>query len=99
MKHAVLVREQVKLFLEQLALESRRKIRLALRKLEHEQGDRVSLRERLSGYHRLRVGSFRIVYRYQPGRVVECVFAQERSVVYKLFEMEFREHLRKESSE
>lgn len=93
MKYSVHVRRQVKEFLERLAPESRRKLKLALRGLETEAGDRLALRERLSGYHRLRVGSFRVIYRYRPGRVIECVFVEERSLVYRLFEREVIERL------
>lgn len=97
MKHRVLVREQVKGFIETLGPESRKKIRLALRGLESERGDRLPLKERLSGYHRLRVGGYRVVYRYLPGKVIECVFAEERGLIYSLFEKEFMMRLRHES--
>lgn len=97
MKHRVLVREQVKGFIATLGPESRRKIRLALRGLESERGDCLPLKERLSGYHRLRVGSYRVVYRYVPGKVIECVFAEERGLIYNLFEKEFMKRLRHES--
>jgi mRNA-degrading endonuclease RelE of RelBE toxin-antitoxin system len=91
------MREQVKRFIESLAPESRRRVRLSLRGLETERGDRLALRERLAGYHRLRVGGHRIVFRYLPGRVIECVFAEERSLIYHLFEREFIERLRHET--
>jgi mRNA-degrading endonuclease RelE of RelBE toxin-antitoxin system len=91
------MREQVKRFIESLAPESRRRVRLSLRGLETERGDRLALRERLAGYHRPRVGGHRIVFRYLPGRVIECVFAEERSLIYHLFEREFIERLRHET--
>jgi mRNA-degrading endonuclease RelE of RelBE toxin-antitoxin system len=97
MKYRVLVREQVKGFIETLGPESRRKIRLALRGLESERGDRLPLKEKLSGYHRLRVGGYRVVYRYLPARVIECVFAEERGLIYNLFEKEFMKRLRHQS--
>jgi mRNA-degrading endonuclease RelE of RelBE toxin-antitoxin system len=96
MKHKVQVREQVKAFIDTLAPESRRKIRLGLRGLEAERGDCLPLREKLAGYHRLRIGGYRIVYRYLPGKVIECVFAEERSLIYHLFERDFLKHLRQE---
>jgi mRNA-degrading endonuclease RelE of RelBE toxin-antitoxin system len=55
------------------------------------------LKEALSGYHRLRVGGYRLVYRYLPGRVIECVFAEERSLIYRLFERDFLKRLRHEA--
>ena len=97
MKYRVQVREQVKGFIATLGPESRRKMRLALRGLELERGDRLSLKEKLSGYHRLRVGGYRVVYRYLPGKVIECVFAEERSLIYCLFEKDFLKHLLHES--
>jgi mRNA-degrading endonuclease RelE of RelBE toxin-antitoxin system len=97
MKYRVVVREQVKGFIETLGPESRKKVRLALRGLESERGDRLPLKEKLSGYHRLRVGGYRVVYRYLPGKVIECVFAEERGLIYNLFEKEFMMRLRHES--
>jgi mRNA-degrading endonuclease RelE of RelBE toxin-antitoxin system len=97
MKYRIQVREQVKRFIDTLAPESRKKIRLALRGLEAERGDRLPLREQLSGYHRLRVGGYRVLFRYLPGKVIECVFAEERSLVYHLFEQDFLKHLRRET--
>ncbi|MGA2691046.1 MAG: cytotoxic translational repressor of toxin-antitoxin stability system [Opitutaceae bacterium] len=94
MKYRVQVREQVKAFIETLGPESRRKIRLSLRGLESERGDCLPLKEALSGYHRLRVGGNRVVFRYLPGRVIECVFAEERSLIYHLFEKDFLKRLR-----
>jgi mRNA-degrading endonuclease RelE of RelBE toxin-antitoxin system len=96
-KYRVQVREQVKAFIDSLAPASRRKIRLALRGLESEKGDCVSLREKLGGYLRLKVGRYRILFRYLQGRIVECVFAEERSLVYHLFERELMERLRHEA--
>ncbi len=95
MKHQVKVREQVKRFIGSLAPEGRRKVKLALRELAIERGDCLPLREKLSGYHRIRVGGFRVVFRYMPGRIMECVFAEERSLVYQLFDREMVEHLRR----
>jgi mRNA-degrading endonuclease RelE of RelBE toxin-antitoxin system len=96
MKYRVQVRVQVKAFIDTLGPESRKKIRLGLRGLESERGDCMPLREKLDGYHRLRIGGFRLLYRYLPGRVIECVFAESRSLVYHLFEREALSRLRHE---
>lgn len=96
MKCRVQVREQVKRFVDTLARESRRRIGLALRGLERERGDRTPLKVKLAGYHRLRVGGYRVVFRYLPGKVIECVFAEERSLIHHLFERDFMRHLRHE---
>jgi mRNA-degrading endonuclease RelE of RelBE toxin-antitoxin system len=94
MSYKVQVREQVKQFYEARAPDTRQRIRKALRGLEEESGNILPLRERLSGYCRLRIGAYRIIFRYQRGRIIECVFAEERSMVYHLFEKEFLERLR-----
>jgi mRNA-degrading endonuclease RelE of RelBE toxin-antitoxin system len=42
----------------------------------------------LTGYYRLRVASYRVIYSENyvaAQRVIECVFAERRSVVYDLF--------------
>jgi len=96
MRYRVQVREQVKRFVDTLAPESRKRIRLATRGLETERGNRLPLKEKLAGYHRLRVGGYRVVFRYLPGKVIECVFAEERSLVYDLFEQDFLKRLRHE---
>jgi mRNA-degrading endonuclease RelE of RelBE toxin-antitoxin system len=97
MKYRVQVREQVKAFIDTLAPDSRKKLRSGLRRLETEKGDCIALRETLAGYHRLRIGGYRVLYRYLPGKVIECVFAESRSLVYHLFEREVLKHLRHET--
>lgn len=83
-------------FLERLAPEPRRRIKLALRALADGNGDRHALREHLGGYNRLRIGGYRVIFRHLPGNVIECVFAEVRSFVYELFEREMLERLRRE---
>jgi mRNA-degrading endonuclease RelE of RelBE toxin-antitoxin system len=97
MKYRVELREQVKAFIDTLAPDSRKKLRSGLRGLKTEKGDCIALREKLAGYHRLRIGGYRVLYRYLPGRVIECVFAESRSLVYHLFEREVLKHLRHET--
>jgi mRNA-degrading endonuclease RelE of RelBE toxin-antitoxin system len=96
MKYRVQLRDQVKEFIDTLAPESRKKIRLALRELEAERGNCMPLKEKLAGYYRLRIGGYRVLYRYLPGKVIECVFAESRSLVYHLFEREVLSRLRHE---
>ncbi len=82
--------EQVFDFVRSQPPESRRRLRLALRALDGEQGDIKPLEGALAGYYRLRLGAYRIVFRYGPtprgGRGIYCVFAERRSVVYLLLE-------------
>jgi mRNA-degrading endonuclease RelE of RelBE toxin-antitoxin system len=96
MKFKVQVREQVKNFVESLAPESRKKIRSGLRGLETGRGDCIPLKESLSDYHRLRIGGYRVLLQYLPGKVIECVFGESRSLVYHLFERDVLKHLRRE---
>jgi mRNA interferase RelE/StbE len=95
----VRIRAQVKEFLETLAPEPRRRLKFGLKTLAKERGDRLALREKLSGYYRLRIGSYRVIYRYLPGGILECVFAEQRSLVYQIFEREVMERLRREDDE
>jgi mRNA-degrading endonuclease RelE of RelBE toxin-antitoxin system len=84
----VTVGAQVENFVKALAPEPRRGLRQSMKALAQHQGDTKRLEGKLSGYHRLRVGGFRVIYaeRYFRGeRIIECLFCQERAVVYDLF--------------
>ena len=65
-------------------------MKAGLTELARERGDLRALRERLEGYYRLRVGTYRIIFRYSPGRVIECVYINNRSLVYDVFEAELQ---------
>lgn len=82
------VAEQVWEFIRASSPEVRRWLRHALRKLEQEQGDIKRLDSELEGYHRLRVRSYRIIFRYdhrKNERIIRCDFTERRSVVYETF--------------
>jgi len=60
----------------------------AIKALAHDAGDCRHLEGNLAGYYRLRVLQYRVVYAetYTRGqRIIECVYAARRSVVYELF--------------
>ena len=79
---------QVAEFVRSLAPEPRRRLRAALRGLEEEAGDLKQLEADLSGYARLRVGSYRVILRFYidaSQRMARCIFAERRAVVYELF--------------
>lgn len=80
----VVASEQVRARLRTLHPDHRRNIRAALRELSKGRGDTKELAGRLAGYHRLRIGRYRIVYRYNEERV-EAIFLEQRSIVYELF--------------
>jgi mRNA interferase RelE/StbE len=82
-------------YARRLAPEPRRAIRLALKELGHERGDIRALEGTLAGYYRLRVGRHRIIFFYAGDGAIEAVFAEERSLVYEIFEAEFIKKLRK----
>lgn len=88
----VYISEQVIAFMHRQAPEPRRSLKAALVDLEKGKGDLIALEENLAGFWRLRVGRFRIVVRYEEDRI-DCVFAEERRLVYELFAAMLREKL------
>jgi len=85
----VVVKEPVYEFARRLAPEPRRAVRQALKGLRHERGDIRALEQALTGYYRLRIGKFRLVFRYLNSTTIEAVFLEERGVVYEIFEAQF----------
>ena len=88
MKTKVELSEQVLNFVRSLAPKPRRTLRLGLRGLEEERGDVKQLEVELAGWCRLRVQSYRVIFRYEmegSQRVARCVFAERRALVYELF--------------
>ncbi len=77
-----------------LGLEHRRAIKRAIQQLSSEQGDIKALGDDLEGFYRLRVGPFRIIFRYREGKVIECVYMNRRALVYEVFEREVVERLK-----
>ena len=79
---------QILEFCGSLAPEPRKKLRAALRNLEKEAGDLKSLEGPLAGYHRMRSGSYRVIFvrRLRKGKPeIDCLFAEHRSLVYEFF--------------
>jgi len=85
---------QVVEFAKRLAPEPRRAIKHALQDLVAERGDIRALEGTLSGYYRLRVGKYRIVFAYASDGAIEVIFIEERLLVYELFEAEFIKRLK-----
>ncbi len=63
--------------------EIKRKLRTALSDLLDGKTAGKPLREGLAGFHSLKVGKFRAIYRLEPTGVVEIVMFGPRSVVYR----------------
>ena len=88
MKAEVQWSAQVRDFISSLAPEPRKRLRAAVRALAHDTGDIKALVDELTGYQRLRVGHFRIIYResFEHGVPVrKCLFAERHDVVYEIF--------------
>lgn len=88
------VKQPVYDFIRRQAPEPRRALKKALKDLEHERGNICSLEQGLVGYYRLRVGKFRLIFRYLGSGDVEAIFVEERSIVYEVFEAQFIAKLR-----
>lgn len=93
-RYTLSVRQQVKDFFDALGMSYRRDIKLSLAKLQDEEGDIKALGDELDGFYRLRVGPFRVIFRYREGKVIECVYMNRRSVVYDVFEREVIDRLK-----
>jgi mRNA-degrading endonuclease RelE of RelBE toxin-antitoxin system len=81
--------EQVSTFIARQAPDGRKMLRRSLRQLATEQGDIKQLEERLNGFCRLRIGPFRVIFRYilaNGKRVIRCEFAERRKIVYEAYE-------------
>ena|SRR5438128_4719063 len=84
----VKVASQVEDFFKSLAPEPRRRLRMAINALASDRGDIKRLEGELEGYSRLRVTGNRVIVteRAEHGqRIIDCIFAEKRSVVYELF--------------
>lgn len=83
------VADQVRNFVRSLAPIPRGKVRAAIRGLEKERGDIKALEGPLDGYFRLRIGTYRVVFRYHVAgntRIIRCDFAEKRSIVYEAYQ-------------
>ena len=85
---------QVVEFVRRQPPEPKRRLRRALRDLAREKGDIRALEAPLDRYCRLRVGGYRTVFAYGARKTIQCVFAEQRSVVYELLLERLREELR-----
>jgi mRNA-degrading endonuclease RelE of RelBE toxin-antitoxin system len=63
-------------------------LRTAIKALADDRGDLKALEGPLTGYGRLRVTGYRVIYRERSEkgvRVIDCIYAERRAVVYELF--------------
>ena len=83
------IQEEVLDFLRSLPPQPRHALKLAIKKLSEEQGNIKSLTDDLEGFHRLRVGSYRVIFEYSlidGERVITCVYAGARKWIYEVFQ-------------
>ncbi len=95
MKYKVELAEQVVTFYETLGMSYRREVKRALKRLAEGKGDTHPLHDALEGYHRMRIGPYRIIYRHEAPSRILCDYMESRSIVYELFESEIIKHLSK----
>ncbi|MFZ4778795.1 MAG: type II toxin-antitoxin system RelE family toxin [Terrimicrobiaceae bacterium] len=90
----VRIQQEVLDYLRKLPPQPRHALRLAIKGLGNERGDIKSLVDELTGFHRLRVGSHRVIFEYEmvnDVRTVTCVFAGPRQWIYEVFQSRLRE--------
>jgi mRNA interferase RelE/StbE len=88
--------EQVVHFIRSLPPQPRQAIRRALRNLQQEQGDIRALEGELEGFYRIRIQRYRVILHYElqnERRVIRCVYAATRSIVYEVFAQRIRDLL------
>ncbi|EIQ02086.1 cytotoxic translational repressor of toxin-antitoxin stability system [Opitutaceae bacterium TAV1] len=83
--YTVKFRQQVSDYIRQLGPDEKKRFKRALTALSLGKGDVHALKGELEGYHRLRIGAYRVIYWYRPNRIIECIHAGLRSSVYEIF--------------
>jgi mRNA-degrading endonuclease RelE of RelBE toxin-antitoxin system len=87
-KTKIRLETQVEAFVKSLAPEPRRRLRLAIQGLAEGSGPIKSLEGKLVGYSRLSVAGYRVIFKERSeagNRVVDCIFAERRALVYEIF--------------
>ena len=91
---AVRITEEVLGCLRRLPPQPRHALCVAIKGLARERGDLRPLTDELEGFHRLRVGSHRVLFEYEMirgKRTITCVFAGARRWVYEVFQSRLAE--------
>lgn len=96
MKLKIVIGDQVLAFARTLAPEPRRRLRQALQELAAGHGDIKPLERELEGLYRLRVGRYRVIFRY-VGRQARCFYAAPRDIVYDVLTSQLKDFLEKNS--
>src|ERR1700739_3318852 len=93
---AVELAQEVVDFVRSLPPQPRQALRRALKNLQLEQGNIRALEGELEGFYRLRVQRYRVIFHYDlrgDQRVIRCVYAASRSIVYEVFAQRITELL------
>ena len=88
MKTKIRVATQVEEFIKALAPDPRRCLRQAIKGLASGQGDIKRLEGNLAGYSRLGIAGCRVIFTERSeggGRIIDCIFAERRAMVYEIF--------------
>jgi mRNA-degrading endonuclease RelE of RelBE toxin-antitoxin system len=75
----------VRRWLLALPPDTKKRVRAALRGLQHGRGDIKALRGELEGFCRLRIDGLRIVYSQPSSQEIRLEYADSRDVVYETF--------------
>jgi len=94
LNYKVVVGEPASIFVRRLSPEPRRAVKKALKALCSEHGEIRSLEKELSGFYRVRVGKYRIIFRYRDEHTIEVPFVEERRIVYEVFAEQFIQRLK-----
>lgn len=81
--------EQVSRFVRRQPPDGRKILRNGLGNLSLERGDIKQLEDRLEEFCRLRVGPYRVIFRYIPTKkspLIRCECVERRKIVYEAFE-------------
>ncbi len=90
----VRIQEEVLNTLRTLPPQPKQALRQAIRALADEEGDILALTNELDGFHRLRVGRYRVIFRYEvenKQRRIVCIYVAQRKWVYEVFQSRLME--------
>ena len=90
----MIISEAALSFVRRLASDPRQALKKSFKELRAERGDIRSLDDPLTGHYRVRVGKYRVIFRYIENMTIEVVFVEERKMVYEVYEEQLARKLR-----
>jgi mRNA interferase RelE/StbE len=94
LSYKVIIGEPALDLVKRLSPAPRQALRKSFKGLRSERGDIRSLEDPLTGHYRLRVGKYRVIFRYIENMTIEVVFVEERKMVYEVYEEQLARKLR-----